>query len=44
MRRPDQHNEIVAVFAPVLAEAVVVAFAVGVACLWVVILSGRLPA
>jgi len=41
MRKPDP-VEIVAVFVPVLAEFVAVAFAAGVAAIWVLILSGRL--
>lgn len=35
--------EIVAIWVPVLAHAVVVAFAVGVAMMWITILAGRLP-
>jgi hypothetical protein len=42
MRKYDP-VEIVAIFVPVLAQAVVAAFAFGVAALWIVILSGRLP-
>lgn len=36
--------EIVQIAVPVLAEAVVVAFAIGVAAIWILVLSGRLPA
>lgn len=42
MRKPDP-VEIVAVALPVLAEAVAVVFSVAVACILVVVLSGRLP-
>jgi hypothetical protein len=42
MRKPDP-VEIVAVAIPVLAEFVAVAFAVAVAAVWILILSGRLP-
>ena len=42
MKRRD-HVEIVAIAVPVLLEAVVVAFAIGVAILWVAILSKRIP-
>jgi hypothetical protein len=40
MRKPDP-VEIVAAFLPALAQAVVVAFAIGVACLWIEIASHR---
>ncbi len=43
MRKPEP-VEIVAIAIPILAEFVAVAFAVGVAAIWVLILSGRLPA
>ncbi len=43
MKRHDP-VEIVAIFVPVLTQAVVVAFAVGVAMMWITILAGRLPA
>ena len=41
MRNRD-HVELVAIAVPVLAEFVAVTFAVGVAIIWVLILSGRL--
>ena len=41
MRRRD-HVEIVAIAVPVLAEAVAVLFAISVAFIWVLILSGRM--
>jgi hypothetical protein len=41
MRNRD-HVEIIAIAVPVLAEAVAVMFAVGVAAIWVLILSGRM--
>lgn len=42
MRKPEP-VEIVAVHARIFVEAVVVAFAIGVAMLWVAILSKKLP-
>lgn len=40
MRKPDP-VEIVATFLPVLVQAVVVAFAIGVACVWIEIAAHR---
>jgi hypothetical protein len=35
--------EIIAIYVPEFVKAVVVAFAVGVAMMWITILAGRLP-
>lgn len=43
MRKPDP-VEIVAIGLPVLAEAVVVAFAIAVACMWVAIYATKVSA
>lgn len=42
MRKPEP-VELVAIFVPVAVQAVVVAFAIGVAMMWITILAGRLP-
>jgi hypothetical protein len=42
MRKPDP-VDIIAIYVPEFVKAVVVAFAVGVAMMWVTILAGRLP-
>jgi len=44
MRRPEiDPVEIVAAWVPALAQAVVVAFAIGVAMIWIVILKTPVP-
>lgn len=43
MKRKPEPVEIVAIWVPVTVHAVVVAFAVGVAMMWITILAGRLP-
>jgi hypothetical protein len=42
MRKPEP-VELVAIYVPEFVKAVVVAFAIGVAMLWVAILSKKLP-
>jgi hypothetical protein len=50
MRKPDVYEEeyaraveIVQIAVPVLCEAIAVIFAVGVACMWVIIYATRVP-
>ena len=43
MREQRDAIDIIAIFLPVALQAVVAAFAFGVAALWIVYLSGRLP-
>lgn len=43
LRRGGIHVEIVQIAIPVLVEAVAVIFAIGVACMWVIILATRAP-
>jgi hypothetical protein len=42
MRKPEP-VEIVQIAIPVLVEAVVAIFAIGVACMWVIIFATRVP-
>jgi hypothetical protein len=44
MREPEQRTEIAMIAIPVLAEAIAVIFAIGVAMMWVVILATPIPA